>query len=350
MFVQIQSQGADQTSAPLPSQQRRPSLSSPLQRSVNTDARDPRNARPESPERLEEDSQATQIEEFREPPAVDSSDPTNQSSAVPSASQTASGSKASRSAESPQQERECSRTQLSNQNSDAHKKAESPLKEPNVKDVQSSNSCVPETPSDIAALGLSSRPGAPRTSGGAASSEGLRGGPAKRQPEGHEQDAASAGPTLKDGRDKCEQGDVEEEEGMEEESTGGASGVALVLSQSQLLSPEPMDEEDSQDTNQGSEKDVTPQTEASHAQPVRGKPPVSANGLGCQTEEKEVTPGGLSHVDNVDKDKSLSESSGGKHTACTVCRARLLNWFSPFGARSAVTSVRELRGKSLHPG
>ncbi|XP_037548165.1 TP53-binding protein 1, partial [Nematolebias whitei] len=334
VFVRIQSQGSDQKSASLPcqpqsQQQECTSLTSPLQLSVNTDACDPHSPCVKSPEQIEEDSQATQIEEFRDPPAVDSSDsvtsrhdPTNQSGAVPSESQPASSSKPSLSTETARQESERSRAQLSNQNSDVHKQAESPLKEQNVtvKDVKSSNSssfdptansCVPETPSDATPFSLPSQPGAPRTAAGVVSSKGLRGQPAKTHPEGQEQDAAGGGSTLKDRMDKHEQGDVDEEEVMEEESTGGASGIALVLSQSQLLSPEPMEEEDSQDTNQGSEKDrKQPQTETSHSQPIRGKPPVSANGLGSQTEEKEVAPDGLSHMDNVDKDKSLSESSG----------------------------------------
>lgn len=334
VFVRIQSPGPDQKSASLPGQTQSQqlectSLSSPLQLSVNTDAREPHSPRVKSPEQVEEDSQATQIQEFTDAPAVDSSDAvtsrhdtTNQSSAVPSESHPASSSL---SAGSPRQESERS------QKSDVHKQAESPLKEQNVnvKDVKSSsssdptaNSCVPETPCDITPSSLPSEPGAPRP---AASFEGLRGQPAKTQPQGHEQDAAAGGPTLKDRMDKCEQGAVEEEEVMEEENTDGASGIALVLSQSQLLSPEPMEEEDSHDTNQGSEKDVNqPQTETSRSQPIRGEPPLSANGLGSQTEEKEAAPGGLSHMDTVDKDKSMSESSGGKHTACTISRARFL--------------------------
>uniref|UniRef100_A0A3Q2TGU2 Tumor protein p53 binding protein, 1 n=1 Tax=Fundulus heteroclitus TaxID=8078 RepID=A0A3Q2TGU2_FUNHE len=79
----------------------------------------------------------------------------------------------------------------------------------NVKEAE--NSCVPETP-----------------------------------PPSSVAQSAAVGPTDRDGTDDGER--REEEAGMEEESGGGASGIALVLSQSQLVSPEPMEEEDSQDS------------------------------------------------------------------------------------------------------
>ncbi|XP_024857817.1 TP53-binding protein 1 isoform X2 [Kryptolebias marmoratus] len=352
VFVPTQSQESaqpsDKKSASVPcqpqfQQQESTLFTSPLQLSVNADSCNPCKPHPKSPERIEEDSQATQIEEFGDPPAVDVSDSvtsrhaqTNASDAVSSESQTATGSKASTSAETLKQQSERSRTEQSGQSSDGHKKAETPLngQNANVKDVRSSdssssdptaNSCVPETPTDTTPCSLPSQPVTSQTAEAVVRSEGSRGEPAKSQPTGHQQEAVSGSPALKDRMDKCEQGDEEDEEVMEQENTGGASGIALVLSQSQLLSPEPMEDEDSQDPTQDSvvvvtdsEKDVTPQTKTDHSQPIIGKPPVSANGHKSQTEEKEADAAldGLSQVEKVEhepegfKDKSLSESSG----------------------------------------
>lgn len=354
MFVPTQSpvssQQPDKKSASLPcqspsQQQECTSFTSPLQLSVNTDSCNPCNPHLKSPERVEEDSQATQIEEFTDPPAVDTGDSVtsrpnqnNENNAVSSESQTTTSSKPLPSAETLKQQSEGSRTQPSNQNSDQHKKSETRLNEQNmnVKEAKSSNSpssdltansCVPETPSDNTPCSLPSKPGLSQAA------ESSRGETARSRPTGQQQEAVSGSPTLKDGRDECEQGDVEEEEVMEQESTDGALGIALVLSQSQLVSPEPMEEEDSQDLNQNSviivadsEKDVPPQTKSDHSQPIRGKLSVSANGHKSQPEEQEADAAadGLSQVENVEqepegvKDKSMSESSGGKQCVHSV--------------------------------
>lgn len=130
--------------------------------------------------------------------------------------------------------------------------------------------------------------------------------------------------------EECEKGEAdEEEEVVMEESTvgGGTSGMALVLSQSQLLSPEPMEEDsddrgedsvvvvtDSERNSQILQKDVTPQAKTNSSQPIRGTESVSTNGHESQVQAKKVhvaseragpDPEGL-------KDKSLSDSSGGK--------------------------------------
>ncbi|KAM7014998.1 TP53-binding protein 1-like [Tautogolabrus adspersus] len=103
-------------------------------------------------------------------------------------------------------------------------------------------------------------------------------------------------------------------EGEEEQSAGGgASGMALVLSQSQLLSPEPMGEREEEDsviiiTDRDSQK----HSRTNSSQPIRGRESVSTNGHHpkklpsdrlSQPERAGPEPEGL-------KDKSLSDSSG----------------------------------------
>lgn len=337
VFVPTQSPGwsqqLDKNSASLPcqaqsQQQECSSFSSPLQLPLNTALK--------SPERIQEDSQATQIQEFTDPAAGNTGDsvtsPPNQRNerqAVLSQPQTTTGSKPFPSAGALEQQGERSRTQPSSQISEQHKQAESPLNEHNM-NVKDANSCVPETPSDNTACSLPSKPGLSQTAVGAVKSDSTRGEAARSQPTGQQQEAVSSRPTLKDGRDECEQ---DAEEVMEQENVGGASGRALVLSQSQLVSPEAMEEEDSQDLNQNSvvivgdsEKDAPPQTKIHHSQPIRGQPSASANGHKSQAEEQEAEAAadGLSQVENVEhepegiKDKSMSESSGGKHSARTA--------------------------------
>ncbi|XP_056134351.1 TP53-binding protein 1 [Lampris incognitus] len=117
--------------------------------------------------------------------------------------------------------------------------------------------------------------------------------------------------------------DMEEEEEMEEggENTLGpeGSGLGLVLSQSQALSPEPMEEEEEE--NEGSFivlRGTSPQLQRSGSQPVGSKVSVSTNGHGAQAQSEDVQPAPdrLSQTEregpepDTVKDKSLSDSSG----------------------------------------
>lgn len=345
----------------------------PLQLSVNTESS---SLAQQTSKQIEEDSQATQIEELEEPPGVDTSDSAIshcdqrcESNGVSSEAQTASSSKASISAESPKHRSECAKVEQSNlsQMSDLHKNTTLNLENVNVKDsktvskdVSSAdmvscsqtkfdspdltvNSCVQETPSDTTPCSLASQSVVSQTSAVNvvkssvdAREEGTSG---KQTGESLSQQCGKVGNTQtdKDMVDECEQGVVEEEEVVMEEAEvesagrGGASGIALVLSQSQLLSPEPMEEEsedqeedsvivvsDSERESQIPQKDVTPQLKTDNAQPVGGKVSASTNGHESQPHVKEVTGDRLSQAEKTVpepemlKDKSLSDSSGGK--------------------------------------
>lgn len=112
-----------------------------------------------------------------------------------------------------------------------------------------------------------------------------------------------------------EQGSIEEVgavmEEPEEESIGrgGLTGMALAFSQSQLLSPEPVEEEDSvvvvTDESQVLREDVTSLLKSNDAQPVGGQESTSANGH--EPDAVAATDGQMEAL----KDKSLSDSSGG---------------------------------------
>lgn len=376
VFVPTQSQEAPQQSdkktASLPRETQSQCLESapftlPLQLSVNTESS---SCAQQTSEHTEEDSQATQIEEL---PGVDTSDsvisrcePRSESNGVPSGSQTATSSKASTSAESPKHRSECAKNEQPKSNlsqkSDVHKKTATALnvQNVNVKDSTSDskeassavvvscsqpkfdssdltvNSCVQETPSDTTPCSLSSQSMISQTSvvGVVKGSVDLRRGETAKSPSvdslSQKCGTVSNSQTVKDMMDEREK-----EEAMEEESTvgGGASGMALVLSQSQLLSPEPM-EEDSEDREEDSvivvtdserdsqilHKDVTPPSKTNSSQPVRGKVSVSTNGHESQAQAKKVhvAPDRVLQTERVGpepeglKDKSLSDSSGGR--------------------------------------
>ncbi|XP_043961661.1 TP53-binding protein 1 isoform X2 [Gambusia affinis] len=109
--------------------------------------------------------------------------------------------------------------------------------------------------------------------------------------------------------DKNKMDDCEEEE----EKAGGASAMALVLSESQLMSPEPMEEEeiqDSVDVATDKEKDRASQPESGVSEGDGAKRTVTANGHRQQSQEEgaENALGGR-EMEGV-KDKSLSDSSG----------------------------------------
>ncbi|KAM7424669.1 hypothetical protein PAMA_000834 [Pampus argenteus] len=273
----------------------------PLRLSVNT----------ESCDQMEEDSQATQIEELEEPAGVDTSDSVisrrdrrSDSNGVPTEPQTATSSDASIAAES---------SNLS-QKSDVHKKTETSLNVQNVKDNERGakeadavssdltvNSCVQETPLSPSMISLTSDV----RGGGTAEPSSQKGG--------------AVGNSQTDEHVMEEEVAVEEEEVKDESAAGGgASGIALVLSQSQMLSPEPMEEEEEESVVvvTDSERDLTPRSKTDSSQPIRVSP--STNGHQAQAQVKEVhgAPDRLSQTERVGpeaeglKDKSLSDSSG----------------------------------------
>ncbi|KAM4597239.1 TP53-binding protein 1 [Fundulus diaphanus] len=272
VFVPTQSQEAKAKSSPPPpetqSQLRESApITAPLQLSPNVNGSLPLPA--------EEDSQATQIEELEEPPGVDAG-----GSAAPCHAQEKKSS--------------------AEQESDGQKTA------PNVKEAENRsrsdeavNSCVPETPCS---------PPPP-----AAVAQTAAVGPTPETTESQRaerrQEAVGSSPTDRDGMDDGER--REKEVGLEEESGGGASGIALVLSQSQLVSPEPM-EEDSQDSVivvSDSEKDGA-------AGPGGDERPATANGLRRQTEagredaalDGSPQTGGVRREAEGVRDKSLNDS------------------------------------------
>lgn len=346
-------------------------FATPLQLSVNTESCS-------LAQQIEEDSQATQIEELEEPPGVDTSDSVIsrcdqrcESNGVSSEAQTATSSKASTSAESPKHQSECANTEQSNlcQTSDLHKNTTLNLENVNVRDsktvgedVSSAdavccsqtkcdstdltvNSCVQETPPDTTPCSLASRSVISQASAANVvnnSVDAREEGTAENEPgESMSQQCGKVGNDRTD-KDRVDVREQEEEEevamAMEEvevEGTGrgAASGMALVLSQSQLLSPEPMEEEDSVIVVTDSEResqilqnDATPRSKTNDAQPVRGEVSASTNGHESQPHVKEVNaaPEKFSLAEktvpepDVLKDKSLSDSSGGKLGADTA--------------------------------
>ncbi|AWP01102.1 putative tumor suppressor p53-binding protein 1 [Scophthalmus maximus] len=294
-----------------------PLLTSPLQLSVNT-------------EQIDEDSQATQIEEVEETPGVDAGDSVTscRGDAVVSQSRVDTSSKAS--AES--------------QKSDVHEKAATSLNvvNVNVTEVKSDtsscsqpklgspgptvNSCVQETPLDATPGSPPSQSVISQTSvvDVARSSEDVKGGGTTAS-----QQCGAVGNSQTDNVMTQEEVVVMEEE--EEEASaggGGASGIDLVLSQSELLSPEPMEEEeedgeepaadsvivvtDSERDSQILKKDVTPPAKSNSSQPIRGDVAASTNGHESQAEKTKkkvnAAPDGM-EAEGL-KDKSLSDSSG----------------------------------------
>ncbi|XP_041835784.1 TP53-binding protein 1 isoform X2 [Melanotaenia boesemani] len=364
VFVPTQSQETPQpsnkksASSPQATQSQHPEsapFSLPLQLSVNTENTSPRQ---KSPERIEEDSQATQIEELEEPPGVDTSDSVNscqnqrsESAVAPPEAQAATTSKTSISAESQTQLSECAKHNNQLQKSEGLEKTEASLNVKNliVRGVSDSkeassvnmvscsdltvNSCVQETP-DTTPCSLPSQSTTSQTSvvNVSKSSVDLRGKTTKSQPVGTLSHQHVNSQTEKDKMGV--QADPEEDEEVvmvEEENTKHVSGMALVLSQSQLLSPEPMEEEsegrdggsvivvtDSEKDSQVVEKSVMPQSKTSSSQPPGLKVVVSTNGHDSQTPGKEmhVDPHRSSQAEKAvhepegHKDKSLSDSSG----------------------------------------
>ncbi|XP_039858719.1 TP53-binding protein 1 isoform X2 [Simochromis diagramma] len=353
VFVPTQSQDAQthEKSASLPCETESQHLESapftlPLQLSVNTEN--------SSCHQLtsEEDSQATQIEELEEPLAVDTSDSVischdqrEESKAVPSESQAAAGSKVLSSAESPKRHVECAETEATDL---AQKSAVSlNVQNVNVNDVKADSkdagcadmvscsqpkfdsadltgkSCVQETPSDTTPCSLPSQSMISQTS---AVDADVSGGTVKSPFVESSSPQPEVGCNSQaDKNTMHERGEEEDQEvAMEVENAEGTSGMGLVLSQSQLLSPEPMDEEiedkaeDSILCVTDSEKEVASQSKTHSSQPITGQVSVSTNGHESQTQEKEAhsAPDRLSQTERAGcepealKEKSLSDSSG----------------------------------------
>lgn len=339
VFVPTQSQEAsvqpEKKSPPPPpeTQSQRPESAPstlPLQLSANTESV----SAPLTSQHAEEDSQATQIEELEEPPGVHNG--------APAASQTATGSKDSASTESSQHRSERAEetasslsqtTSLNVQNvnvedrrrggEEASSAAVVSCSQPKLDSSDLTvNSCVQETPSNATPCSSASQSMICQTSAvDVVTSRVSRGGDAAAS---RPVDSSSQKCDVKDAMEESEQGeaDEEEEEVMEEESAvgGGASGMALLLSQSQLLSPEPMEEEsgdggeDSVVVVADSERDATPQEKTNGSQPIRGPDSATTNGheSPVQAKEVDVASEGAGPEPEGLKDRSLSDSSGGK--------------------------------------
>lgn len=304
----------------------------------------------------EEDSQATQIEELEEPLAVDTSDSVilchdqrEESKAVPSESQAAAGSKVLSSVESPKRHVECAETEATDL---AQKSAVSlNVQNVNVNDVKADSkdagcadmvscsqpkfdsadltgkSCVQETPSDTTPCSLPSQSMISQTS---AVDADVSGGTVKSPFVESSSPQPEVGCNSQaDKNTMHERGEEEDQEvAMEVENAEGTSGMGLVLSQSQLLSPEPMDEESEDKAEDSilcvtdSEKEVASQSNTHSSQPITGQVSVSTNGHESQTQEKEAhsAPDRLSQTERAGcepealKEKSLSDSSGGERS------------------------------------
>lgn len=310
---------------------------SPMQLSMNT--QNSCAAGPSS-QHCEDDSQATQIEE-EEPPAVDTSDSATsrkdqRSNGVPSDSQTAASSKS----ESP---KHCGK-QAESEPSVPSVKTSSDAENVNVKDGRSD--VAPSSPPRTNSADLTVNSCVEETPPSSSASQSMI-----CQTSAHTEKSVSSQKCKTNSQtvgDPMEEEEVEEKEVTEEESTvgGGASGLALALSQSQRLSPEPM-EEDGEDGDVDSVIMVTdsesqlpprdvrrwPKTDSS--QPIRGPESVSANGHESQLQEKKVTSDRLSQTGRAGpepeglKDKSLSDSSGGERDFLPVCHSQP-NYFSVF--------------------
>lgn len=299
-----QSQEANSESSALPSEtqsQLRESapFTAALRLSVNT----------ESSEQLpvQEDSQATQIEELEEPLGVDASDSgtsgrvgQDKGNAAISELQTAESS------------RQPSRTERTSE-SDSQKQNVNEMNNTNHSDGTLS-SCVQETPCSLPSpLGISQSPA-------------VQGSPVSSREVAQTRSAEHQQEVVENRMEVREQEDKEEVVMEEEENTGGASGIALVLSQSQMMSPEPMEEEEREEEIQDNTAAAASSSKTGGSEPVGLQRAVTADGHQSQTQEEraDVPPGGLSQAkertweaDGV-KDKSLSDSSGGeRHVQAT---------------------------------
>lgn len=334
MFVPTQSQDAapqpDKKLASASQHLESPPFTLPLQLSANPESCSTAQM---NSQHADEDSQATQIEELDEPPGKLLCDRSN---GIPAESQTTCSSEGSTSDMaaktcSESAEKTCLNVQPVN------------VKEAGSADMVSCsqqkfdscdvtvNSCVEETPPDTTRCCVASQ-----SMICAATAVNVRSFTQKEETSGSQCVETSSQKCVAVGDSQTGKGmmDEHEEEVMEEESTvgGGASGLALVLSQSQLLSPEPM-EEDDEDRGEGSvvvvtdsvrdsqivQKDGTLQAKTNSSQPLTGPESVSTNGHEPQVPAKKghVASDRLSQSQKAGpegelKDKSLSDSSGGE--------------------------------------
>ncbi|XP_077942064.1 TP53-binding protein 1 isoform X3 [Gasterosteus aculeatus] len=295
-FVPTQSQETP-TAPDRPSPSQRPEPAPPLRLSAD------------SPPQHEEDSQATQIEEPDESPARDSAAPHcgSDSNGVPPHTRTPAGE-----AESPQQ-RPLNVATVNVEASSARPASGSDL---------TADSSVQETPPADATPRRVPSPCASQTAAG----DGEK-GPVPSQRDGgggarspsvgaSTQECGAAGNSQTDERRRGEEEEEEEEEVMEE-----SPGMAFVLSQSQLLSPEPMEEAecggrgedsvvvvtDSERDSQALQKDAAPPSLTSSSLPV------STNGHQPQAHggKAHAAPDRLSQTPGAGPDpEGLSDSSG----------------------------------------
>lgn len=322
-------------------------FSLPLQLSVNTESC---STALKNSQHVEEDSQATQIEELEEPPAVDTSDSVahheqaNETSVVPRL-QTNTSSKVSSAEEDKVHSESAEKTCVNVQQVDVKEKSSAEVVSCSERkdscDV-TANSRVQETSANTPPPSLASQSVIPLTvTVDAMKSSALRG---EKPAERLSVESSSQSSVPVDGAQKGnEQGVMAEceEEVMEEEecTVGGESlGVALVLSQSQLLTPEPMEEDsvvvvtDSEQDPEILQNDAALQVTTSTSQPVPGNALISTNGHEPQvpTTKVQMASSRLSQGEGAGpeseglKDKSLSESSGGKNMGFKTQLQRLI--------------------------
>lgn len=336
MFVPTQSQGASSQCNQQPaSESQHPDscpFSMPLQLSVNTESC---STALQNSQHAEEDSQATQIDELEETPAVDTSDSVTpnheQTTSVVPTSQTITSSKVSSAEDDKVPSDSAPKTCLNVQQVDVKESSSAEVVSCSERtdscDV-TVNSCVQETPSNTPPCSLNSQSMIPLTTTDSMKGSASRG---EKPAEKLSVESSSQITVAVDGAQKgIEQGVMDqcEEEVMEECTVGGeCSGGALVLSESQLLTPEPMEEDsvvvvtDSEQDSEILQKDAALQVTTSSSQPVRDKELISTNGHEPQVPTKKMQMGSnrMSQGEGAGpeaegiKDKSLSESSGGKN-------------------------------------
>lgn len=218
---------------------------------------------------LEDDSQATQIEELDEPPGVDTSDSVSKSNGVLPESAKPRGDSG--------EVEQCSQSQ-SSELQNRTETSQNPQHEP-VTDSADKVSC------------------------------------SQAPPDGSHASAVEATTTShvlpQPGAAVGAEGEVVMEAEEERSGGGGVSGMALVLSESQRLSPEPMEEE-----GEARGPDSVIVVTDSEREPPAGEgvmsqsdtpPPVSTNGHESQLQEASASPerAGL-------QPEALSDSSGGR--------------------------------------
>ncbi|XP_029701686.1 TP53-binding protein 1 isoform X2 [Takifugu rubripes] len=308
-------------------------FSLPLQLSVNTESC---STALQNSQHAEEDSQATQIEEPEEPPAVDTSDSVaphhqqaNKTSAVPKL-QTNTSSKVSSAEEDKVDSESAEKTCMNVQQVDVKERSSAEV----VSCSEMKDSCdvtvksrVQETSANTPPRSLASQSVIPLTvTVDAMKSSALRGEkPAERLSVESSSQISVPVDGAQKGNDQGVMAECEEEVMEEECTVGGESlGVALALSQSQLLTPEPMEDDsvvvvtDSEQDPEILQNDAALQVTTSTSQPVRGNALISTNGHEPQvpTTKVQMASSRLSQGEGAGpeseglKDKSLSESSG----------------------------------------